>query len=323
MLTSKTKIIIAVIFAVVFVTGIGTGVFAGFFLNGKKPEAPHSDTALHNEIPADKAEEEYEAAPGEALSGGHNTAPVPGAVPEDVTLGKEFSDTSEKETEKKENESPSPDEGALVTDAFRETVPGEYGEYTYAIPKINSDKKGAEEFNKRMYDELYAVCNKTSSAYPSGSSRLISDMKYYWENSGDIVSIIVITNNTEFFYPEYYVYNFSLSQGKELTKDEVIAEAGYTNELFNEKLRETVRKVSDDFLSADPDRSDTADYYTTVISDTLKDNLINEAKPFFNSRGELCSTAKIFSFGGADMYIHTVNTASDSDCCYGSCINNP
>lgn len=321
MLTSKTKIIIAVIFAVIFITGIGAGVLAGTLMRRSSPDNGNNDTALHNTIESDDASQE--TLPAEYPDNNADNKPAVNVSPEDVTLGRENPENEEKATGNSENESIPADSSALVTDALRETIPGEYGERTYAIPKINSDKQGVEEFNKKMYDELYAVCNKTSSASPSDSSRLISGMEYHWEHSGDIVSIIVITNNSEFFYPECYVYNFSLEQGKELGKDEVIAEAGYTNELFNEKLRETVRKVSDDFLSADPDRSDTADYYNTVISDTLKDSCINEAKPFFNSHGELCATAKIFSFGGADMYIHTVNISLASDCCYGSCINNP
>lgn len=58
MLTSKTKIIIAVIFAVIFITGISAGVLAGTLMRRSSPDNGNNDTALHNTIESDDASQE-------------------------------------------------------------------------------------------------------------------------------------------------------------------------------------------------------------------------------------------------------------------------
>lgn len=242
----------------------------------------------------------------------------------DISSDSDMASDEEEKAVKEQDSKKEIDFTDIVTDAFCKTVPYEYGEYSYRIPQLNYDGNGVDEFNKKMYDELYALyIDSEKESVNLGGEPELAEIKYIWYHTDDVISIVAGTRKTMYHDPQFYVYNFSLSEEKELSKTDIIENEGYTEESFNSKVRDAVQKETDNILEKNYLSSgvDTSQSYSEAIESTLSDERVNQAVTFYNDKGELCVVTYVFSLGGAGMYRHMINLETGTDACDFECGN--
>lgn len=133
----------------------------------------------------------------------------------------------------------------------------------------------------------------------------------------EIVSIVAETNQTDWAWTEFYVYNISSETGKEMTTEELLSECNLSMTDFYSLSNDTRKKYWDS-------RSDLIsmlgqEQYDVLVKRSLEEN-IKLCKPYINANGELCIVANIFLPAGADSYWHLLNTVSGTQECYFECL---
>lgn len=239
----------------------------------------------------------------------------------DISSDSDMASDEEGKTVKEQDSKKEIDFTDIVTDAFCKTVPHEYGDYSYRIPQLNYDGNGVDEFNKKMYDELYALYTDSEAASVNlGGEPQLGDISYTWYHTDELISVVAFTSDNQYYNPQFYVYTYSFSDEKELTKSDIITLEGYTEESFNQKVRENVQKVTDNVLENNSGVAGES-VFREAIDMTLDEEHINKAAPFYNNNGELCCISDIFSLGGAGMYRHIINLETGTDACDFECGN--
>lgn len=239
----------------------------------------------------------------------------------DISSDSDMASDEEGKTVKEQDSKKEIDFTDIVTDAFCKTVPYEYGEYSYRIPQLNYDGNGVDEFNKKMYDELYTLyTDSEKESVNLGGEPELGDISYVWYHTDELISVVAFTSNNHYYNPQFYVYNYSFADEKELTKSDIITGEGYTEESFNQKVKENVQKVTDHVLENNSGVAGES-VFREAIDMTLDEDHINKAEPFYNSNRELCCISDIFSLGGAGMYRHMINLETGTDVCDFECGN--
>ena len=200
--------------------------------------------------------------------------------------------------------------GDLVTDAYVETIVGEYGECRFAIPQINIAGETAESINKEIWDELYVgVLEEIRAKRPYFGGEYI---KYEWAVNGSILSLWIESQPAwDLDWLDYYVYNVDIFTGTFLSNEDVIIAAGFTPEEYYEKAKQVLG--SKYWSNWERDNEQFYDKYfvemfNQQLRNTVSDENVHETTPFFNSDGQLCFLAQIYSMAGADSYwgIHNI-----------------
>lgn len=200
----------------------------------------------------------------------------------------------------------------LVTDAFRETLidrdasmePSEW-----AIPKILLDDPAVAEINREVWEELYekaAQPNIESSAegYPTGRG-----ISYQWAVSGDILSVWIESHPYPYAWTDYYIYNVSIMTGKRLSDEEVYSTVDYTTSEYQERVKQAASSRFQEGAGSITDWSGDPmeDIYKAQLKNTVSEENVQDAKPFFNQQGHLCVAIPIYSMAGADFYWQTLD----------------
>ena len=252
---------------------------------------------------------------------------------ESIDPGETESSAEPGETEsgrESETESAQPDglDGKdLVTEAYHEAIKDENGDNSliFSIPRFNIPGEDIERINKELYDNLfgnieivheYYLHNEkvtNSNSYHNEWAKVYgvkAGVYYEWYQNGDIVSIVV-TNATAFMAvggPGYSAYNVSISNQREATRDEVIAQAGLSEEEFYDSARKSLGSA----FKAVHKESEYSSYddegkkqYNEYLASTLSDENINEMQIYFNGSGELCGVGE-FDFW-PELYYDIIN----------------
>lgn len=212
---------------------------------------------------------------------------------------------------------------SIVSDAYCDVVYDDYFTnelHCYHIPQVNLGKNLADEVNAKMYKELNAILEKEvySNMDDVNYFPTLSEMEYSWGQRDGIISIIVETNQTDWAWTEYYVYNISSETGKEILIEELLAKYNLSMTEFYSLSNDTIKKYWDG-------RSDLIsmigqDQYDILVERTLEEENVKSSIPYINSNGELCIVANIYSPAGADSYLQLLNTVSGAAENYLECL---
>lgn len=207
---------------------------------------------------------------------------------------------------------------AWVTDAYSDykvitsTMPET--KVCYHIPHINLSRGKADAINQEIYDELYALLDEQvyqqleemPDAEPS-----LNRMLYAWGRAQDVISINVLTS-PYYHYPEYRIYNVSMSTGQALSDEELLSIMSMTDETFRETVKQVLTDHMNDWRSELPSESEyiTEEMITNVVNQTIADENVAEARPYLNANGELCFVVRVYSIAGAGSYWTLFNSVS-------------
>lgn len=192
----------------------------------------------------------------------------------------------------------------LVTDAYNKKI----GNSSVAIPKINLGGDVVKRINAEIWKNLYTdgvvgrkkMWEQCSYVEPARSS-------YRWGINGDILSVVVESYPEDYPWWDYYVYNLSISDGKELSKEEILSYAGVSYAEYKNRVRTAVG--SEFFRDVEHHIRDYGydDYFNTILARTTSDENIIDSIPYINKEGQLCTVVRVHTLAAADFYWHNLN----------------
>lgn len=205
-----------------------------------------------------------------------------------------------------------PDYKNLVTDAYRETYEDEYGSYEWSVPKINLRSDNASTVNSAIWENIYSNCVEMNhEAISQGYSFVEYDViEYDWAVNRDILSLWIHTSSMSYSWDDYQVYNFSISTGKELTRNELVQVYGLTMDKYSELAEQALGSAFWGNWNRDDEnfqQTDFVDWFNQALENTISKANVDESIPYINLDGQLCMIAKIYSLAGADYYLHNLN----------------
>lgn len=200
----------------------------------------------------------------------------------------------------------------LVTDAFVEVVHDEYGSgFCYHIPQFNLPDDLARKINQKIYDAGYALL--TSAVYPSMQEYGCPDsdgMRYLWGYQGDLACILVEDMGL-WDCASYDSYTISLTTGREVSMEELLAAFGMDREAFYDLVHERLKLYWDEWIEQLESNGNGAlvndEFFKEQMVRTLTYENVHNAIPYINPDGGLSFVAEIFSIAGGDSYMHLIN----------------
>ncbi|MGN0159431.1 MAG: hypothetical protein ACI39W_09930 [Brotaphodocola sp.] len=194
-----------------------------------------------------------------------------------------------------------------VTDIFSDSIWDDFSKKAlcYHIPQILLDGEPLESENARIYNCLYDVLKREVYDTKRGTkyNPELADMAYSWGQKDEAVSVIVETNQLNYAWTEYYVYNISAVTGEELSAYELLRIYDISEEEFYTQVKSALNAYWDvrrqDVISFVGE-----DEFHSLVERTVADESIKKAIPYVGTDGELCMVAAIFSPAGADYYLH-------------------
>ena len=191
-------------------------------------------------------------------------------------------------------------------------------DHCYHIPKLEGKSEKIEAINKKINDDLYPLYEQAEKGMKANSIPNPSLINYKVGAKDNILSIIVFTSQYGCFIPDVYIYNIDIKEEKFITDSEVYSAFGYDENTFFEKVKESVKAVSDNILK-DLTGPFSADEFTGTIEKTLSPDVIRQALPYINENGQLCVSAFVFETVSADMVYHFIDIEKKSDEGYFFC----
>ncbi|MBQ4369474.1 MAG: hypothetical protein II784_00580 [Oscillospiraceae bacterium] len=198
--------------------------------------------------------------------------------------------------------------GELVTDEFSDTL--EVGGETleYAIPHINIDSIRIQTLNDAIYEKYY---NEYYLQYVKANMEEFGEpgyavINYSWNVADDMLSIIITAEPYYYEFPEYEVYNISISQGRMLSDEEFLAVCCIEYDEFLSGVKDILGsyycrsyEVFKDYADGNDDQMA---FYKEQLMKTIDEENVKLAHPYINESGELMIVGRVYSLAGADYY---------------------
>ena len=201
------------------------------------------------------------------------------------------------------------------------------------IPHINLDGSNVAEINDEILRNMYSDELRQgimAGNYVAGAPATNAtdwrwgDYEYY--TSGDLFSLVYHTG-MEYWSDgaaRWYAVNLSVSDGRTLTDDEVLAVAGVDRKTYEDLLRQALgSKVLDVFVgSSDTHKkfSDLDEYTKTDFLRSIADENVAACTPYIAPNGDLCAVGTYFLSAGAgefqfsvDLELFTIHPLYPSD----------
>lgn len=119
----------------------------------------------------------------------------------------------------------------LVMDAFSYTYSGKNAKYEYHIPKIMISTTSVDEINKEIWNWCYKRVEEELEAISKNTLIFLYNISYEWAINNDILSLL-ICQQWETGGNEYSVYNISISTGKVISKNDILAYKNVSDEEY-------------------------------------------------------------------------------------------
>ena len=169
------------------------------------------------------------------------------------------------------------------------------------VPKINLDSADAQRVNQEILDDFGATAEETlrlrSEGGDAGCYEISWDLCWY-ENT----FALIVQKYFEGDYVYHRAYSFDYATGSQLTFEELLAAAGFTEERFRATLREAAEAK---FREIWPEETQEQfpDVYAQTLEWTLSDENIQSCRQVFRSEaGDLMVILEIGSLAGASSY---------------------
>lgn len=171
--------------------------------------------------------------------------------------------------------------------------------HVYRIPAFNVDSDDARRMNQAIYDRLKPCVDEALEMLQSGGSPVTSSINYEVYQNGSIVSVVVLVH-PDWPQPTYFVMNLDTSTGREVSRAELLAGKGFTEESFLAAARRAFMPLLEERW-ADYGSEEYAEQKQRAYAETTSDaNFDNRLKLFYNAYGTLCMITDIYQPAGAD-----------------------
>ena len=191
-----------------------------------------------------------------------------------------------------------------VTDAYRY----EKDHYRFAIPRINIASEDADSFNNLVYSDLSGGISKSVTMLEAGQTPGIDDLlgsSYKYHVNDDVLSVVIYFSQGGPWH-EYSAFNFSVSDGKKISEDELFKTAKISqlqyHDMVSEAMDSAFLKLNEkSFDSADASAEET-ELYNSLRSKNISESNISSATAFINEEGRICIVAPVNLFMAQNSY---------------------
>ena len=247
-----------------------------------------------------------------ALFGCGAVVPMEGTTEPAMTEATELPTTET--TEAPTTEAPSETEGAtdesLAEACRRSDLPLVVLEFEDTLPEILRSASDAEQIRQKI-SEIYGEQMKEDGTFVLDEHNTFA----YWID-GDVLSVVRRLAYLEQINPsegfqrasDYHVYNFRISDGKQLTVEEVLESAGVTEEEFYKRVAVGTGNACCAYLPGEMieiSLSSDAPMNSSALwsfSQTTSEEYVHRAIPYLNDDGELWFAGYVRQVAGADYY---------------------
>jgi hypothetical protein len=168
----------------------------------------------------------------------------------------------------------------------------------YRIPEIKIPNVDMEDLNREIYASLISVItDSVKEIGESGEPLTCSEASYRWYTKGDVLSLVVL----RVMYPstsivnQYDVYNINITNGSILSKDELLATVGMSEEEFSEKAKEALEKCywnGWDKSNENFSNSAFVEMFNEGLEKTTSKENIDNAILYIDENGDVCIIAE-------------------------------
>ncbi|MBQ4562088.1 MAG: hypothetical protein IJA55_07185 [Clostridia bacterium] len=184
----------------------------------------------------------------------------------------------------------------------------------YRIPMIVANTEYAKKLNAEIYENLIEKIDKSiTEIETNGFPVSCKSVSYNWSVQNDIVSLIIeIESDVSLGYPtEYLVYNISTTAEVPAENNDLIINAGLTDDEYTDKVKKILGSEFWGELEPEDTRFQDSGYvnaFNEALNKTISVSNIEEARPYINEQNELCIIAKIYSYAGPEYIWVNINT---------------
>ena len=214
----------------------------------------------------------------------------------ETSESKETSATSESTSESSE-ETTKADSGlntVSVYNAYKRSFKVGKKKVTTRYPKIMIKGVNTNKVNKAIADKFKPIAKKNTSR-----------VTYSYYVRKYLISVLVTVEleagNSEF--KNYYVYNVSRINGKQLTREQVLKSLGLKSSTFNAKVKAGIQKMwKTDY------KKDTSAAKKKMEANSLKTSKLNSAMPYMNANGKISYLVRQIEVPGQMSHIDLKGT---------------
>ena len=196
----------------------------------------------------------------------------------------------------------------LVTDAYTKSGTAQGDKYSWSVPKITLESADARRINDEIWNDCYNQwITKELDNIEKGYSVITYEISYEWAVNGDILSlwVSVFTNASSRYF---FVYNLSVSAGRELSAEEVLKVKGLTRDSFVQLSQKTLGSQFWNENEMNRDVGTNNEFINQQHAKTIALSNAEACEPYLNEKGELCIHGKVYSIGGPDYHEYLLNT---------------
>lgn len=211
---------------------------------------------------------------------------------------------------------------AIASDAYVvDALNLEYddGKFDLRLPRIQLPVEGIEEINK----EIMLTYSESFFGVNGPDYRPVVD--YVWAVNGDILSVAVIpaTNETR----TMFAYNFSISEKRLLSNEEVYAACGLSD--VQKRVSHAIACATGEYLFMDENgkidvqkdsyllREENVDFTISCFANGISQENFERAKPYLDEQGRLWVVADVYQMAGAANHKESICVeAYDTDVLY-------
>lgn len=205
---------------------------------------------------------------------------------------------TEAPTEANAEETEAPEVGLRVEDRYSEEFdhPSGEGKFCVHIPQFVLDGNRELTINGKIHNDHMSKIHKNGQiGVPTVS------VAYAVGQTEEFASVITCFSQLDYDAVEYSVFNISVSSGKEVTDEKLLAAFGHTPDSFFKTVRDVMEKqFALDNSAARESLGEEA--YQEALAEHLSKENITGAKPFIDEAGQLCFAVKCYTFAGAGYY---------------------
>lgn len=201
----------------------------------------------------------------------------------------------------------------LITDVYSAAAPDGYGgEYEYHIPQIHLDGDEIAAINSEIYNELYPYIESAAAAEYIPD---YGDIVYTWSVHDDTLSLLI----SVYLWPDasgydvFSSYNISISECRELSREEMLSRFGCTTGDFENHLSELLALKWDEIYgNASASGGISEETAANCRANTLSSENLNNAWAFLNADGEVCAACGYYVPAGGGYTEVLINMISDT-----------
>lgn len=190
----------------------------------------------------------------------------------------------------------------LITNAVTEELNTDGGYFSFYVPQINLNTPDAQKVNQEIMDDFGATAEEAIRQQKEEADSACYEINWDVCWYKDTFALIV----WKYFTPDsryYMVYNFDYTTGSQLSFEDIIGAAGFTEESFRASLREAAEAKFNELWPEDR-KDESPDTYAQMLNWTVSDEVIQSCRQAFRAEaGDLMVIQSIGSLAGSTSCI--------------------